>query len=190
MGQVGPLRRREESHEIGFDLVGHRLLGPAEAPGESADMGVDRDPGDTEGIAQHDVRRLAADSRQSNQLIERGRHLATVTLADGLGESLDARGLRAIEADRLDQRLQLRTVSGGVGLGVGVAREEGRGDGVDPLVGALSRQDGGHEELKRVGEIELGIGVRIGLGQDAAHAAGQAGGIGHPVRVRRDLAAG
>ena len=51
-----------------LDRVG--LLGPAEAAAEPAEVGVDGDPGDAEGVAEHDVGGLAAHARQGDELVE------------------------------------------------------------------------------------------------------------------------
>ena len=60
-----------------------------------------------------------------------------------------------------------------VGRGVvqrgAVLHEQRRGGEVDPLVGALRRQDGGHRQLQRVGEVELAVDVRKRLRERAIH---------------------
>ena len=50
--------------------------------------------------------------------------------------------------------------------------QELRGDGVDTLVGALRRQHRGDQELPRCLEVELALGVRIGLGQQLGDPSG------------------
>jgi len=69
VGEVGPLRRREELHEVGLDLLGRGLLGPAEASREPADVGVDGDPRDVEGVAEDDVGGLAAYAGECDEFV-------------------------------------------------------------------------------------------------------------------------
>ena len=58
-------------------------------------------------------------------------------------------GLVPEEAGRLDQLLELGAVRAGVVGRVRVLGEQRRGHLVDPLVGALRGQDGGHRQLER-----------------------------------------
>ena len=51
----------------------------------------------------------------------------------------------------------------GRGLGIGVGGEEGGGDHVHALVGALRREDNGHQQLERRAVVQLGFRHRHGL---------------------------
>ena len=56
--------------------------------------------------------------------------------------------------------------------GVGVGREQGRPHRVDPLVGGLGAQDGHHEQLEGVVEVELALRVGVGVGEHPVDPAG------------------
>ena len=161
-------------------LTGSVWVGPAEAAGQPAEVGVDGDAGDAEGVAEDDVGGLAADAGQVDEVLEAGRYLAAVPLDQRGAELEQGLGLGAEEAERADDLLEVVAVGPGHRGGVGVGREQGRADGVDPLVGGLGAQHGDDEELERVVEVELAPRVGVGLGEHAVDAAGPAdqGGTG------------
>ena len=128
-------------------------------------MGVDRDAGDAEGVAEDDVGRLSPDSRQGDQVLEARGHLAAESLAEHLAQPDERRRLVAEEPGGPDEGLELVAVGGGVAGGGAVAREQRRRDLVDPLVGALGAEDGGDHQLERGAEVELAVGVRIEGGE-------------------------
>ena len=79
--------RMNSAPDLVLDLDRVLLLGPAEAAREAAEVRVDGDAGDVEGVAEHDVRRLAADPGQRHEVLQTRRHLAV--------EALDERDARA-----------------------------------------------------------------------------------------------
>ncbi len=51
---------------------------------------------------------------------------------------------------------------------------------IDAYVGALGREDGGHEQFEGCGELEFAVGVRVGLVQKGEEGGdGGGGGFGH-----------
>ena len=60
---------------------------------------------------------------------------------------------------RLDQFFELGTIGAGIVGGRPVPGEQRRRHHVDPGVGGLRRQDGGHRQLQRGGEVQLAVGV-------------------------------
>ena len=64
--------------QLRLDLDRVVALGDADAVRHAQHMTIDRQPGHAERVAEHDVRRLAADARQRRQLLHVGRHLAAV----------------------------------------------------------------------------------------------------------------
>ena len=156
--------------ELDLDRVG--LLGPAEAARQPAEVGVDGDPGQAERVAEHDVGGLAADTGQLDEVVEPGRHLAVVVLVERLAQLEQRVGLGPEEAEGPEELLEVLAGRGGHRLGGRVGREERRARRVDPAVGGLRRDDGDDEALERVGEVELGGRVGIGLGEDPVHPAG------------------
>ena len=65
VGEVRPLRRRQLGVQLELDLDRIGLLGQPPAPHQPAACGVDGDPRDAERVAQHHVRRLAAEPGQA-----------------------------------------------------------------------------------------------------------------------------
>ena len=63
-----PVPLREQRADLVLDLDRVVLGGPAEAAGQPAEVGVDGDAGDAEGVAQHHVGGLAADAGQRDQV--------------------------------------------------------------------------------------------------------------------------
>src|SRR5262249_55731733 len=85
--------------------------------------------------------------------------------------------LVAEKARRLDQSLQFLAVGVGEGSGIGIAGEQGRGDQIHPHIGTLGRQDGGNEELQRVGVDKgtMSVGVEVPQRADQTGSAGAQG---------------
>ncbi len=97
-----------------------------------------------------------------------GRHLSPEALRHGRRHADEVLGLRTEEPRRTDELLDVLGVGGGERLRVGIGREERGRDQVDPHVGALRRQDGGHQQLERVLEVqraELRRAARVHLRQ-------------------------
>ena len=131
-------------------------------------------PGMPKRVAEHHIGGLPADAGEGHQVFHPLRHFTAEALGQR-GPKLDQGvGLGPEEAGGLDQLLQFRPVGSGVRGGVGIAGEDHRRDQVDALVGALCGQDGGHQQLEWVAEIELDMGVGIGGRQDAVDGAGAA----------------
>ena len=63
VAEVGPLLLRDSSAISASTLTGSLLLGPAEPAHQPAEVRVDGQARDAEGVAEDDVRRLAADAR-------------------------------------------------------------------------------------------------------------------------------
>ena len=171
VGHLRPVPLGHERADRVLDLDRVLLLGPAPAPHQASEVGVDRDARDAERVAEDHVGGLAADPGQRHELLERVRQHAVVLLDDGLTQPDQRVGLVPEEARAADHLLEL----GAVGLCIvergGVAPEQRRRDGIDHLVGGLRRQDRGDGELQRRGEVELAVGVGVGGGQRAQHAA-------------------
>ncbi|PQM49443.1 hypothetical protein C1Y40_00335 [Mycobacterium talmoniae] len=169
-----PLVTFDEFADGVFDLDRVLLGGPPPAPHQPPEVGVDGDAGDIEGIAEDDVGGFAAHPGQGDQLGHGGRHLPVEPFHQSLPEA-DQRGcLVTEETGGADEVFEL----GAVGLGVvqrgPIAGEQRRGGQVDALIGALRRQDGGHRQLERRGEVQLATHFRKRLRQCAIHPTGPA----------------
>ena len=86
-------------------------FGDADAVRHAQHVPVDRQARDAERVAEHDVRRLAADARQLDERVHVGRHLAAVVLDERLRHADERLRLGAEEAGRMDLRLELRRPS-------------------------------------------------------------------------------
>ena len=181
-----PVLAGEERPDLVLDGDRVRLLGPAQPAGDAPEVGVDRDPRDTEGVAEDDVGGLATDARQLDEVLEAARDLSPVVRDEGLPETDDGARLGAVEAGRSQDLLHLLRHGGGEVGGRRVAREEGRGHLVDPDIGRLSREDRRDEQLQRGLEVELAVRVGVALVEQAVapagaalHGKGAVAGLGH-----------
>src|SRR5690606_3315231 len=125
-----PLTPLDELADRVLDLDRVGLLGPPQTPREATHVRVDRDPRDPEGVAEHDVGRLAPDARERDEVLEAPGDLAVVLVDELAREALDRPRLGAEEARGADDLLDLLGVCARVGLRVGEAREQLGGDQV------------------------------------------------------------
>jgi len=162
--ELDPQVTGQQLLELGGDLLRIPVVGEPETPREPLDVGVDGDArGDAERLAKHDLRGLAADAGERGEGVEVPRHLAT-----GVGHQLPRRGLQvagllAVEPHRPDDLFDVAGFGGGK---LGRSRpplEQRRRHLVDPHVGALRRQHGGHQQLPRRAVVELAqrLGVQL-----------------------------
>ena len=86
-----------------------------------------------------------------------------MVLDQNSGTTANRLGLGAEEAGRADEFFQFCRRDSGKILGRSATLEESWGDLVDPVIRALGGKDGGDEELKRAGVVQLAMSVRVGL---------------------------
>jgi len=98
----------------------------------------------------------------------------------GLGTSDDILSLVAIEAGGFDDRFEVGEISLGHRFRIGVLFEQAGRDLVYRFIGALGRENGGDQQLKRVGvdKSAVGMGVEFGQGEGDALGGFKAGGSG------------
>lgn len=143
-----PLLRSDERREIALDrdrVVGG---GQPESAREPANVGIDGQPRLLEGDGQHDVRRLAPDTRQGDELVAATRNLAGVARDERRRHADEIAGLGVEKARRPDDPLELADGGSGEICRRREGGEQRRGDEIDPLVGRLCREDRRHEELE------------------------------------------
>ena len=173
--------------EVLLDLDRVARVAQPEALAQPCHVGVDRQPRKAEGHREHDIRGLATDPRQGGQLIHRPGQLTGMTHHDRLGGTEDVRCLRAEEACGPDQGLELVTIGGGEIARCGITLEQQRHHDVDPLVGALGREDGRDEQLEGVvvdQRAQLGRCARICRGEPIGDLAGPRRRRPRPLRRR------
>src|SRR5437762_6085428 len=78
--EAGPLLRRQHLRHLGFDFHRIAAFGQTEPSRQPFDVGVDREPRDAEGDAEHDVGGLATDARQRHEVFDPGWHLPVEAL--------------------------------------------------------------------------------------------------------------
>jgi hypothetical protein len=165
-----PLAAGQELRQLPLDLL--RVLGPnqAEPPVHALHVRVHREGGLPEGAAEHHVGGLARDAAQGDQGLDVVGHPPGEALRDVPRGRLDGARLLPEEPGAVHEPLDLAGRCGGQGARGPVAREELRRHLVHDLVGALGREDGGHEQLEGGLEPERGARVRVGPAQAARDA--------------------
>ena len=126
-------------------------------------MGVYRQTGNVEGVAEHDIGGLAPHPRQFHQRIKIGRDFAAVVGTQNCRGGLNIGCLGAEEPGGLDEAFKIRAIGTREVRGGRVGPEECRGDLIDPHIGALGREHRRHKELEGRRKIELAVGIGVGL---------------------------
>jgi hypothetical protein len=135
------------------------LAGEAHPAGEPTDVGVDHDAlSQIEGIPQNHIGRLSAHAWELVQVLHGPGNLSAMILDQGGGTSADGFRLGAEKPGRANQALQLGGWNPGKVLGGAATGKESGRNLIDPLIGALGGQNGGDEELERVGVVQLAVG--------------------------------
>ena len=128
-------------------------------------MRVDDDALRVAELGGDDVRRLARDAGQAQQLLDRPRHLPVELLEQHLHRPAQRLRLLAEEAGRVDVALELLLRHGEVVLRPPVLLEQPLGDAVDVHVRRLGREHHRDEQLEVAAEAERDRGVRV-LGRE------------------------
>ncbi len=151
MAEQGPFLPGDELHQVGLDSNGILCGAEPQPLGKSAHVGIDDDPNiHTEGITEDHVGRLAPDPRQFGQSRNRRWHFATVLGEDHSAGGLDVLRLVLVETDPTDCVGELLRIAVGIVCWGLVVPEQFFGHLVDLFVGALGREDGGHQEFQRI----------------------------------------
>src|SRR5262245_22682109 len=98
-------------------------------------MAIDGEARNAERVTEHDVRRLAADARQSGQLVHVRGHLTAVPLDEPARHAHEAARLHAEKPRRDDLWLELLWFLLRQRRGVRISREERRRYDVDARIG-------------------------------------------------------
>ena len=97
---------------------------------------------------------------------------------DGPGGSDDVPGLVPVKARGPDVVLELGEIRLGISAGIGVFSEKRPRYLIHPHVRALGRENGGHQKLQRIGELQSDDGIRVGRRQDIQNLEGSFPAIG------------
>ena len=129
-------------------------------------MGVDGDGGTVERDGRDDVRRLAADARELQELVIVLRDFATVLLAERHACRHDVLRLVAEQAAVADLIFECGQTHGDDGRGRRGLLEQARRRDVHALVRALRREDDGDEQFERIVELERGLRASVDLAEN------------------------
>ena len=129
-------------------------------------MGVDHDALRVAELCGHDVRRLAGDAREPQELLDPAGHLPVELLEQHAHRAAQRLRLLPVEAGGEDVSLELLRRHGQVVLGLPVLDEQPLGHAVDVHVGRLGGQHHGDEQLEVVREPKRDGGVGV-LGGEA-----------------------
>ena len=140
VGEQAPLLTGDEPHEVALDLHRILLLREAEPLREAAHVRVDDDALRIPELGRDDVRGLARNAGQADQIVDRPWNLTVVLLDQHLHGA--AQGLRLLpeEAGRVDVALELLDRDGEVVLGPAVLLEQPLRDAVHVHVRRLRRE--------------------------------------------------
>jgi Rho termination factor, N-terminal domain len=165
MTEAYPLLFRYEGCEIEFNFVGVGVLRQSESLREAHDMGVNTDGLLPEGVAEDDVRGFSADAGKSQEVVDPVRHLAAEALHQFLTAILNRFGFVAVEIYLANLLLKSRQGRLSVVVGFAISLEKSDGDLPNQVIPGLGRQDERDKEFERIGEIEIELGVGVGLFQ-------------------------
>ena len=109
---------------------------------------------------ENDIGSFSAAAGELDELSHGSRDLTCMFFGDGLATIPNRLRLVVVEASGFDELLQLTGRGGGKIGGGSIFSEKGGRDLVDPLVGALGAEDGGHEKLQWIGMVEFAVDIR------------------------------
>ena len=130
-----------------------------ESPSHSFHVCVDHYPRLSECVPQHDIRGFSPHPRQGRERCHRVRNLFMKLVRHDLGALYKIVGLGFEEPGGTNECLHL----GGTGFRIvtwpTISTKENRSHLIDTLVGALRRQNGGHEKFPGIGVVEFYLHV-------------------------------
>ena len=166
MAECHPFPAGDQRDQIIFDFFGVFVPRKPQAMAEPRHVRIDYDARrDAKGRAENDVGRLPAYARQFDQFSMTCGASPPPCSDQQAAAVLNALGLVAKKAGALDRFFQL----GNRGLGIvgrrAVLAEQVVSDDVHPLVGALGRKDGRHEQFQGRLEVQRAGGIGVAAGE-------------------------
>ena len=159
MRKRGPLLFGEKLHEVKLNFIRIVFGGKAHSVREPFDMGVDDDAGNSKRGSKNDVGGFSADAGELCEFLHRFWNLPFVFCDQFVTAGNNAFGLIPVKSGRPDVLLKCPWGCRGVVSGGFVFLKEVFCDLVHSFVRALSRENGGHEELQRISMMEGTLGV-------------------------------
>lgn len=161
----------KERSSVGFDLVRVLLFGPPKSAGQSTEVSVYRDARDIESVAEDNIRSLAANTRQRDEIVQVPGDVTTKVVAKALCHLLDRLRFLPKKARGCDGLFEILSLGSGKCGSVRVGGKECRGDLVNPLICALRTQHGCYEEFQRRSEIQFAVRIGISLRKASVNSA-------------------
>ena len=166
MGEIYPVLPGHNLHQRSLNLLRCSLTRQTKPVRQPRDVCVHDDAFSfAVGDAEDDTGGFTAATVELEKFVHRGRHLAGMTLGDGLATGADGFGFVAKESSRANHYFQFAGRRGGEVGGGPVFREERGRNFVDAFVGALGAEDGGDEKLERIVVLQCALGVGVGSAQ-------------------------
>ncbi len=166
MAEVCPVTPRNHFHKVLFDFDWVGVTGEFQAARQTCDVGIDDDTFvPAKSIPENDVSGLAADPCEGGEGLHGAGNFAIVLRCDVRRRGADVLCFAPEETGCADQILQCflthfcKIRSGPAAL------KERLCDNVDAFVGALGRQNGCHEKLKRIIKFQLAVCFGVNPGQ-------------------------
>jgi hypothetical protein len=167
VAKADPLFLRDNFDEISFDLVGIRLGRKAEALRETHHVRIDADGLFAEGVSKNNIRGFSPDAREADEIFQVVGHLAAEALHELFAAIVNRFGFVTIEIDLADLPLESGQRRAGVISRRAIGFEQFRCYFVDQIIASLCSEDQGDQELQRIGEVEIELGVGMSFFQKA-----------------------
>ena len=150
---------RHDRGQIKFDLVRIGVICKAESLRQAHDVGVDADRLPAEGVAEDDVGGFAPDAGERDKVVQVIGHFAAEARDDFAAAVVNRPGLVAVEVDLTDLLFERRKWRAGVVFRRSISFKQRNGNLIDEIVASLRREDQSDQQFKRIGEIEIELGV-------------------------------
>ena len=168
VAELRPLRLRHQRHQLRLDFFRVRFRRQAEPLRQPRDVRVHDHAGvEVEGVAENDIRRLAPDAGERREFVHGARHFAAEFFHQRNAAGLDVFGLVVEKAGRLDGLLQFHPRRLRIIRRRTVFFEQFPRHQIDAFVRALRGENGGDEQLERIGKIQFAVRRRVSLPERA-----------------------
>jgi hypothetical protein len=167
MAETDALIFRDDFDEVTFDLVGIGLGRKTKSLGETHHVRIDADGLFAEGVSKNNIRGLSPDARETDEILQVVGHVAAEALHELFAAIVDRFAFVTIEIDLADLPLESGQRRAGVINRRAMGFEEFRCYFVDQIVAGLGGEDQGDQELQRIGEVEIELGVGMNFFQKA-----------------------
>lgn len=159
-GGCAPVLFWNEAGEVVFDSFGIVGSGKSETPRDPPHMGINEDRRFGKSMKKNDAGGLSSDTREGDELFHGVGDLAMVAGEDGSRKLVYVLSLSPKESRGAKDCLQRIDFCSSECFRGGEAGKELRSDAVNHPVGRLGGENGGHEQLEGIVEVEFNPGGR------------------------------